>query len=1611
MQRTNDKGRTDLISATVKVAKTHLSGSRGERAEAFLRHYYAKVPVEDIAAEDPVTLFRAALAHWKFGEERPLREAKVRAYNPKLEEDGWQCDHTVIEVVTDDMPFLVDSVAAELQCQDVSIHTLVHPVFDVKRDGGRRIQDITAQGKGEEVYGPESFMHLRVSAQAPGRLKDIERRLEAVLTDVRAVVADWSEVRSRLASVVDEVRALPKGVGGEDLDEVEAFLRWVYDNNFTLLGYRSYVVGGSGERITSTMDADSGRGLLRDSGFVVFRELRNLKQSTPEVRAFVASPTPLTVTKSDTRSTVRRSVHLDAILVKRFGKGGAVTGMHVFVGLFSSSAYNGNPFGIPLLRRKIARVIERAGFPENTHDSNALRNILETFPRDELFQVTEEHLFRTSLGVLALQERPRVAVFMRRDDMDRFMSCLVYVPRDRFSTDLRLRVHDILMRAFNGETTAYYIHVSESPLARLHTFIRTTPRDLPPYDPAEIERAIVEAARSWADRLLDALVAERGEEEGLTLYRRYGEAFPSNYREHFAADAALADVAKLEAALATGILGMSLYRPIEAADHQMRFKVYHPDSQIPLSHVLPMLEHMGLIVHNEIPYNVRPDGRLVMIHDFGLETKDGSAIDLGAVRQNFQDAFIRIWRGEVESDGFNVLVLKAGLTWRQVVILRAACKYLRQAGIAFSQAYMENTLAANPGLAALIVELFEARFDPARQKGAKARTAELRSRLAEGLETVASADDDRILRRFINLIEASLRTNYYQPGEGGQPKPYLSIKIDSRAVDELPLPRPLLEVFVYSPRTECIHLRGGKVARGGIRWSDRREDFRTEILGLMKAQVVKNVVIVPTGAKGGFVLKRPMPGADREALVAEAIECYKTLVCGLLDVTDNLKAGAVVPPTDVVRHDGDDPYMVVAADKGTATFSDIANALSLERGFWLGDAFASGGSQGYDHKEMGITSRGAWEAVKRHFRELGVDIQSQDFNVVGVGDMSGDVFGNAMLLSQHIRLLAAFDHRHIFLDPDPDPAISFEERQRLFHLKRSSWADYDRAKLSKGGAILERQAKSVAVSPEVRARFGIEAERLTPSELIRILLKAQVDLMWFGGIGTYVKATAETHAEVGDRANDALRINAGELRCKVVGEGANLALTQRGRVEYALAGGRLNTDAIDNSAGVDTSDHEVNIKILLDALAGAGDLTAKQRNKLLASMTDEVAHLVLRDNYLQTQAISLIQAQGLALIDHQQRLMRMLERQGRLDRAVEFLPDDEAIAERVQGGAGLTRPEIATLMSYAKIWLKDTLVNSGLPDDPRLANDLVRYFPSPLREKYQEGIHAHSLRREIIAMAVANSMINRVGGTFVTRVMETTGASAIDIASAYTIVRKIFRLRELWEEIEKLDNAVPAELQIEMLVEINRLVERGVHWFLNYGERPLDIGACASEYGPGVQQIAHHLTEVLPDSYREDLLARAAPYEAQGVPKAVACQVAGLINMASACDIVRLAGRRGLEASAVARLYFSVGAHFRLGHLRNCAERLPAASHWDKLAVASLIEEFYAHQAAITSEIVAKGNGAPDQAIPAWIESKRTAVERTEQLLSELWANEGTDLSMIAVASRQLRSLAETAGG
>jgi glutamate dehydrogenase len=1596
-----------LIESVCSRIRERLDPDAAPQAEEFVRQYYRRVPPEDLAQLEPLDLYGAALAHWSFARQRDPGTPNVRVYNPEFEQHGWRSGHTVVELVSDDMPFLVDSATMELSGQGAGIHLPIHPVMRVRRDRDGELASVLApDAPDEEGTQAESFIHVEIDRQSgTAELERLRERLLGVLRQVAAAVEDWPAMRDRAADLIAELREQPPPpLDRDECEEAAALLSWMDDGHFTFLGFREYelVTQGGADRLRPV--AGSGRGILRESPGAKRSSGSTL---TTRAGALAREPHPLVLTKANSRSTVHRPAYLDYVGVKRFGPDGDVVGERRFLGLYTTAAYRANAGEIPVLRRKVEAVVARAAFQPGSHAEKALVEILDTYPRDELFQIPDDELFELAMGILALGERQRVRLFIRRDAYERFVSCLVFLPRDRFHTRNRERIQEILAEAFDAETVDFELRLSESVLVRIHFTVRVRPGRLPAYDAAEIEARIVEATGAWTDELQEALLDEAGEEQGTALYRRYGDAFPIGYQEDWLARSAVADIRRIERLAEDEQLAVSLYRPLEAPAGSLRCKLYRRGEPATLSELLPMFESMGLQVRDERPYEIAPsDGPPTWIYDFGVEYAADGALDVDEVRERFQHTFVRVWTGEVERDGFNGLVLRAGLEWRDVTVLRAIARYLRQARTAFSDRYMEQALIAHPRVTAALVELFRARFDPRRDRSPEAADAIARE-IEEAIDAIESLDEDRILRNFLAVVRAMLRTNHFQPGAGG-PKPYLSFKLDPTRVPLLPAPRPRFEIFVHSPRVEGVHLRGGAVARGGLRWSDRREDFRTEVLGLMKAQMVKNALIVPFGAKGGFVVKRPPP--DREALADEVVACYRTFISGLLDLTDTVRDGRVTAPPDVVRHDGDDPYLVVAADKGTATFSDIANGIAQEYDFWLGDAFASGGSVGYDHKAMGITARSAWESVKRHFRELGTDIQSTDFTVVGIGDMSGDVFGNGMLLSPHIKLVGAFDHRHVFLDPDPDPAASCAERRRLFELPRSSWADYDRSLISEGGGVWPRSAKSITVSGAAQTALGIQVDRLTPSELIRALLRAPVDLLWNGGIGTYVKATAENNADVGDKANDAVRVDAGQLRCRVVGEGGNLGFTQRGRVEYALGGGRINTDAIDNAGGVNCSDHEVNIKILLDAVVVDGDLTGKQRNRLLADMTEAVAERVLRGSYLQTQALSLALAQAPSMLDVHDRMMRSLEQTGRLDRDLEALPDAEAIDER---RSGLTQPELAVLLAYSKITLYAALLDSDLPEDPALTADLAGYFPAPLPERFVDRLPRHRLRREIVATRVTNSIVDRAGITFIFRLQEDTGAAPADIARAYAVARDVFDMRGFWADVEALDLAVPANTQITMLLEARRLVERATRWLLRSRPRPLEIGAEIERFADGAAAVAEALPGVLVTNEREELEARVARLVDDDVPAELADRVASLGDLFAALDIVGVASATERSIGEVASLHFHIGGRLHLHWLRDRIATLPRENRWQAMARAALRDDLFSLHAELTADVLrSRGAGEPADAearLGGWIDANRPLVERCLAILSDIRAGGNYDLTTLPVALRELRNLIQGA--
>jgi glutamate dehydrogenase len=1594
------------LDEVLKLVHDRVAPDKRDLVERFVKRYFSQLDPEDLAERPPADLYGAALSHWNFARRREAGSVRLRVFNPSIEEHGWQSTHTIIEIVNDDKPFLVDSVTMEVNRHGLTLHLIMHPIIAVKRSADGTLVDLADEDDKNGRH--ESFIHVEVDRIVESaRLDELAADLTRVLDDVSAAVADWKAMRERLQVILADTEKRPPPLPADELAEGKAFLGWLADNHFTFLGYRCH-------ELVTQKDGDALK-IVPGSSLGILREGESKEVATsfaalpPEVRAYARRPELLVVTKSTSRSTVHRPGYLDYIAIKRFDARGEVCGEDRFLGLFTSTAYSANPSDIPLLRRKVANVVKRAALVPGSHADKALINILENYPRDELFQITEDELLRTSMGILHLGERQRFRLFVRRDPFERFLSCLIYAPRENYTTELRQKWQTMLTRAFNGSSSEFNVHLSESALARILIIVRTTPGAIPAFDVRELEARLADVARRWNDDFRQALVEFEGEARGIDLARRFGAAFPAGYREDFTGRASVPDIQRMASLSESEPLAMSLYRPLEASPGTLRFKLYHLGSPVALSDSLPMLEHMGLKVLDERPYRVTPEGSPpIWMHDLGMQSGIADTeVEIDSLHAVFEEAFGGVFTGEVENDDFNRLVLAARLPAREIVVLRSYAKYLRQIGFVLSQAFIETTLAAHAGIARALVELFKIRFDPAEITGAGARAADKVREIEAALENVENLSEDRVLRQFLAMVQATTRTNFWRLDSAGKRKSYVSFKFDPSKVPGLPEPKPMFEIFVYSPRFEGVHLRGGKVARGGLRWSDRPEDFRTEVLGLVKAQMVKNTVIVPVGSKGGFVLKRAPAATDREAYMKEGIACYQDYLRGLLDITDNRVGDRIVPPPQVKRHDPDDPYLVVAADKGTATFSDYANAISAEYGFWLGDAFASGGSAGYDHKVMGITARGAWESVKRHFREMGIDTQTTDFTVAGIGDMSGDVFGNGMLLSRHIKLVAAFDHRHIFLDPDPDIGASFAERERMFKLPRSSWADYDAKLLSEGGGVHARSAKSITLTPQVKAVLGISVDALAPIELVNAILKAPVDLIYNGGIGTYVKAQNETHAEVGDRANDALRVNGRELRCKVFAEGGNLGCTQLGRIEYALAGGHINTDAIDNSAGVDTSDHEVNIKILLGLAITEGELTEKQRNALLAEMTDDVAALVLRDNYFQTQAISVTGRIAPQLLDAQQRFIQYLEKNGKLNRALEFLPSDEEISDRRARGIGLTGPERAVMLAYSKIWLYDELLASTLPDDPWVETALSRYFPKALRERYAAYMERHPLKREIIATHVTNSMINRVGSTFVHRLMETTGGKPHEVVRAYLLNREIFDFVTLWQQIEALDNKVDDAVQSAMLIDTARLIDRGTMWFLRSRRLGEDMAATIAHFAARVEALATRLQQLLDDADRARIESAVAHYVAQGVSRELAERVVTFDTLYATLDIVEVADSTKRPVETVAEIYFDLAARLGLPWLRETIVALPGQAHWQMLAKSAMLDDLSGLQRTITGEVITGGGdiAAPAGLIAAWQDRNARGIERAKQLLGELRNAAPIDASMLSVALRELRNL------
>jgi glutamate dehydrogenase len=1592
-----DSAEEAAARAMIAQATSLVAGRYKEVPVGFLARLYERAVSEDLLRYTAEDLAQFAVAAFRFLSDRKPGAPKIRFEVVKPQNAG---AISLIEIDNDDMPFLVDSVLSELTERGFHPQLVVHPVFGIERDSAGKIVGFSDEPNVSSRR--ESFIQIHmVPVDEETKRAEIVDSIRNVLGQVRLAVQDWRPMLTRVAEVVGDLKNNPPPLPVDEIAEAIQFLDWLRANNFTFLGLRDYVVDGNELKPVT----ENALGIMRQPDMRVLRRGTQLLEFTPEIMAFLKEPKPLIVAKANVRSLVHRRVHLDYMGVKRYGSNGQLAGEFRIVGLFTSTAYTRPARSIPYLRRKLAAVEQRAGFDPNSHSGKALANVIEQYPRDELFQIDEDTLFNFALSILQLDEHPRVRVLARRDRFDRFVSVLVFVPRERYDSEIRAQIGAYLAKVYEGHVSAFNPFFPEGPLARVHFIIGRTDGPTPDVDRAAMEKAVTEIVRTWSDSLAVALASAFPRDKADVLARKYRTAFSDGYREAYAPAVAVDDLKLIETLSADRPLGVVFHPRAEHGNKAVGLKVWSYGRPLPLSERVPVLENMGFRVVDERTYRVTfEDGIRAWLHDMLLEDADGDPIDLDARKGALETTFLMVMCGRAENDGFNGLVLNAGLMWRDVALIRAIARFLRQIRVPYSQDYIWATLNKHAPIAAEIAALFHARFDPSANNGRELREKNIAASIEMLLADVDVLDEDRIVRHFLNAVQSALRTNFYQLDSEGQPKAQIAIKYDSRKLTDLPLPRPLYEIFVYSPRVEGVHLRFGKVARGGIRWSDRPQDFRTEILGLVKAQQVKNAVIVPVGAKGGFVPKLLRKGSTREQVQAEGIATYRLFITAMLDITDNYDAaGKIVPPPNVMRYDNDDPYFVVAADKGTATFSDIANEISVNHKFWLGDAFASGGSAGYDHKGMGITARGAWESVKRHFREMDVNIHEMPFSAVGVGDMSGDVFGNGMLRERTTRLLAAFDHRDIFIDPDPDPKKSFDERQRLFSLPRSSWQDYDKSLLSQGGGIYPRSSKEIALSAEAQKLFELPA-KVTPVELMRAILKAKVDLLFFGGIGTYVRASTEGDEAAGDRANDALRITGTDLRCKVVGEGANLGMSQRGRIEAAMKGVRLNTDAIDNSAGVNTSDVEVNIKIAFSQPLHAGKLTVEKRNELLAAMTDEVGRLVLRNNYLQTLALSLAQRRGLEALGFQQRLMQALEQRGALDRGVEFLPDDMTLADRRKRDMPLTRPELAVLLAYAKLTLYSDLLESKVPDDPYLGRELGRYFPKEMSATFPEALQGHRLRREIIATQLANSMINRGGPTLMVRIADQTGATAEAIALAFTAVRDSYGMPALNEEINTLDNKVPGGLQLSLYAAVENLLLDRLVWFLRNVDFKPGLDRVVTHYRDGIAKVK----EALDGALSKDVAAARDKHEIEltqaGVSAELAHILADLPILKAAPDIALIAERTGKPIGEVTRTYFASEAYFQLNRVTGKVADIVVADYFDRLALDRALDQIGDAERRLTAAMVGDGTAGPE-AVEKWVSARKDEVERIRASIHEIAAS-GLTLSKLSVAASLLGDLA-----
>lgn len=1601
--------RVDFYDKLIQFTSEKVSGAHLQLLSIFIPRYYANIDIEDIINSDLSDVYGALLSHWSLMYDRPVGESRVRIYNPHYEKHGWQSKHTIIEISHDDAPFLVDSTRLELNRRGLIIHRGIHTGgIKVRRNEKNQIVEIFENGAQPQDASTEAPIFYEIERITdPEVLADITASLESILSEVSLVVRDWHAMRQKMQQCIDDLSTHKPDFDPIELAKYQELLQWLLNDHVTFLGAREYKLLDHGDQKVFEIIPNSSLGILRDESRA--KKTRSFDELPEAAQNVLISGQPALFTKRSKLARVHRSDYLDRIEVKHFDENKRVTGVTCFLGLYTSVVFNSRPKDIPLLDSKVSQVFTRSKLDYKSHSGKELLNILETLPRDDLFHYTVEELTEMAMGILYLQERRQVKLFVLRDIYCRFVSMLVYVPRDRFDSALRQKMQDALAELFNAKEITFTTRFSESILARVHFLIHVEPENFPEYEPLQLEKTLAAMAELWPDHLRKELVEMFGEEVGHKYAEHYLGGFPAGYMEDYSPRTGAYDIQHMEQINEQQKLSMNLYRPIDPCDGIVQFKIFGPENAFPLSDVMPTLENMGLKVIDEQPYTItRKHAPPLDVIDFTLSLPSGLDIDLDKIKDIFQEAFSYIWSGDVENDGFNRLVLCASLDFHEIVVLRAYSKYLAQTRLPFSQHYVETALNSNPKLACLLVKLFLTRFDPKLNIDSCSTANEqgqIENEILQGLNEVANFDEDRIIRRFLEAIKATIRTNYFQLSQGRY-KNYLSLKFDPHAIADLPLPKPKYEIFVYSPRFEGVHLRGAEVARGGIRWSDRREDFRTEILGLVKTQTVKNSVIVPSGAKGGFVLKFVLP-ENRDELMREVIACYQNFIRGLLDLTDNLHGDAVVSPPMTVRYDGDDSYLVVAADKGTATFSDIANAISHEYDFWLGDAFASGGSAGYDHKKIGITAKGGWECVKRHFRKYSLDIQTHAFTVVGIGDMSGDVFGNGMLLSKHIKLIAAFDHRHIFIDPEPNPETTFAERERLFQLPRSSWTDYDTALISRGGGVFNRSMKFIQLTEEIKQLLHVDANEMTPNDLIRSILKAKFDLLWNGGIGTFVKASTERDLDVGDRTNDGIRVDACELNCRVVGEGGNLGFTQLARIEYEFNGGFINADLIDNSGGVDCSDREVNLKILLNRIVEAGDLTLKQRNQLLMDMTEEVSALVLRSNYAQTTAIGLATMQADENPDLYIRYVSYLEGKMKLNRQLEYLPDDKTLNERKLHGKVITRPEIAVLLAYTKIYIKQELLKSNVLEDPEVSKFVMFAFPTQVRKIYAAQILEHRLHREINATVLSNDLVNHMGLLFVYRLQNETGCLVGDILKAYVAAVQIFDFYTLWHDIESLDYKVPIDVQEKMMIALMRMIRRATRWLLRNRSVFPRISSTVAYFRDKAIELRYHFCELLVGVPKEVYENEYREFMRYHVPEDLAHAVAGARLMFSVLSVIEEASQQGIELLKFSEFYFALGVRMELGWIRRQLNIYLVQNQWESIAIAALRDDLDWMQCALASRVIAETehDAEIDQRIDDWLGANHVLSTRWNEVLNDMRAHANSNLIMYDVVLREMREL------